>query len=70
LARRAHEVSQAAGDLKVAATSSLQCPQAVGYTRNLAPVIGLVSKLQATIDARIAFETSLANIKAHCERNP
>ncbi len=34
----------------------------------LAPILGIfVSRLEATIDARIAFETSLANIKRHCE---
>ena len=35
---------------------------------SIVPVLSLVvSRLQATIDARIAFETSLASLKRHCE---
>jgi uncharacterized protein YndB with AHSA1/START domain len=41
---------------------------AVTLDVSLVPAVGLVvSRLNAIADARLAFETSLANIKRHCE---
>ena len=41
---------------------------AVDLDVSLMPLVGIfVSRLQATTDARISFETSLANLKRHCE---